>query len=370
MGEARAFHPFPKSVMPFKRFILVCVLTAVAALLLFHRSQPPAEQPILRQAEAETPTAEIPIPVEPVAISPTNPAPKSETISQDELIAFISARLREWDDDDEPQLREERLRELAAWLDGTNALEIVQALPPQFMGYVFAVPSFREKLLSDPQATLSWMGQNTNVQLQLLTFLSDWQHANPDQMQQSLANLPDGEWKQKVLSTAVNEALSRDPASAVAMASQMQSGSVQTQWLTTAATEWAKQNPAAAAQWANQVGSGELRDRLLTSVISGAAENDPQQALDFLGQFSMTDTTFNQSVANATWTFALKDSDATANWILALPESSTRQIALENLLAVWGGHQPEAATEWVEGLPQGTFQDQAARDLYSVFSAQ
>jgi|SRR5579862_1001434 len=369
MGEARVCFTHSQSVMHYKRVILLCVLAA-AALLWFHRSEPPVERPIVQQARTEILRAKNPVPlVAPVAVS-TNAVPVSETISTDEWIVFVSARLREWDDDDAPQLRDERLRELAAWLDGTNALEIVQALPPKFMGYVFAVPSFRGKLLADPQAALDWMSNNTNVQSQLLTFLSDWQQKNPDEMRQSLAGLPEGEWKQQVLSAAVNEALSRDPASAIAIASQMQSGSAQTQWLTMAATEWAKQNPAAAAQWANQVASGDLRDRLLASVISGAAENDPQRALDFLAQFQMTDTAFNQSVANASWTFALKDSDATADWISGLPESLTRQIALENLMAVWGGHQPEAATVWVEGLPEGTFRVQAARDLYSVLSAQ
>jgi hypothetical protein len=355
--------------MRYKPVILLCLFAALA-LLWFHRSHPPAEELIVRQAPAEIPETEIPIPVEAVTISRANPVATSETISRDEWIAFVSARLQEWDDDDNPQLREERLRELAGWLDGTNALEIVQALPPQWMGYVFAVPSFREKLLSDRQAALDWMAKNPNVQSQLLTFLSDWEQQNPDEMKQSLANLPEGEWKQQVLSAAVNEALSRDPANAIALASQMQPGSTQTEWLTMAATEWAKQNPAAAAQWANQIGSSDLRDRLLASVISGAAENDPQQALDFLARFPMTDTAFNQSVANATWAFALKDSNATANWISALPESLTQQIALENLMTVWGGHQPEAATVWVEGLPKGTLQLQAARDLYSVLMAQ
>ena len=355
--------------MRYKPIILLCALMA-AALLWLHRSRPSAEQPIVQQAATEIPKTEIPIPAEPVAASPTDPAPSSETITTDEWVAFISARLQEWDDDDDPQLREERLRELATWLDATNALEVVQALPPQWMSYVFALPSFRGKLLSDPQATLDWMANNPNVQSQLLTFLSDWQHKNSDEMRQSLANLPEGEWKEKVLSAAVNEALSRDPANAIALASQMQPGSTQTEWLAMAATEWGTQNPAAAAKWANKIASGDLRDRLLASAIRGAAENDPQRALDFLAQFPMTETSFNQSVANATWTFALKDSDATANWISGLPESPTRQIALENLMTVWGGHQPEAATEWVEGLPEGTLRVQAARDLYSVLMAE
>jgi hypothetical protein len=355
--------------MRYKRVILLCVLAAVA-LSGFHRGQPRAERPVVRQAATEIPEMEIPIPVAPLATSPTNPVPSSQTIFGDEFIAFVSARLQEWDDDDEPGLREERLRELAGWLEGTNALEIVQALPPQFMGYVFALPSFRGKLLLNPQATLDWMGANTNVQSQLLTFLSDWRQKNTDDIQQCLANLPEGEWEQKVLAAAANEALYRDPANAIAIASQMRSGPAQTEWLSAATTEWAKQNPTAAAQWANQAASSDLRDRLLTSVISGVAENDPEQALDFLARFPMSDTAFNQSVANATWTFALKDSDETANWISGLPESLTRQIALENLMAVWGGHEPEAATVWVEGLPKGTFQVQAARDLYSIFSAQ
>src|SRR5262249_21784554 len=153
--------------------------------------------------------------------------------------------------DDRPDLREQRIQELAALLDGTNAWDIIADVPANLMGYVFAVPSIRERMMADPVAALDWMSQCPNVQSQLQTFLHDWDRSDKNAMQQTISALPAGPWREQVVAAAANEALTTDPASAVDLAMQINVSPQQNPRLDLAMTEWAKQDPYAAAQKAN-----------------------------------------------------------------------------------------------------------------------
>jgi len=302
--------------------------------------------------------------------APVAVAAEPVSISHEDFAVEVSTLLKEWDEDDDPALRPERLRKLNELLSGTNTLQIIQGLPTELMGYVFAVSSVREKLSEDPEASLEWMSQHPNTRSQLFTLLHDCAAKDPDAIQQYLDKLPDSEWKQKVLSSAANEALSRQPETAISIAAQMDPGPQRVQWLTSAAAEWARQNPGAAAQWANQTGDAGLRDQLIASVAMGAVEQNPEEAANFLFQNASSENFLNQSLGKVIWSWSLKDPDAAAGWMMQFPDSLLRDNMLKELMPVWGTHQPEAATSWVEQLPAGAFQIRAARELYSVFQAQ
>lgn len=280
----------------------------------------------------------------------------------------VLAKLRAWDDDDRPELREQRIEELAALLEGTNAWEIIGNVPANLMGYVFAVPSVRERLLADPATALDWMSQHSNVQSQLQTFLHDWSQSDKTVMQLTINDLPGGPWKEQVITAAANEALTTDPASAVALAKQMAVAPEQNPWLDMAMTEWAKQDPYAAAQSANQAGDVSLQQQLFKDVTVGLASSNPQQAADFAVEFITDAKTLNDSLGQITWAWALQDPTAASAWLAQLPEGDAQQGALQNLMQVWGIHDPNAATTWVENLPAGPLQSRAASDLLPVVS--
>jgi hypothetical protein len=282
--------------------------------------------------------------------------------------ALILAKLRAWDDDDRPDLREQRIKELAALLKGTNALELIQDVPANLMGYVFAVPSVREKLMADPLAALDWMSQHANVQGQLQTFLHDWNQSDKNSMQQAIGALPSGAWKEQVTAAAANEALTTDPAAAVALAMQMDAAPQQNPCLNMAMTEWAKQDPYAAAQLANQAGDSGLREQLFKDITAGLASNNPQQAAEFASQFITDSKTLNEAMGDITWAWALQDPATAGAWVAQLPDGDGQQVALQNLMSVWGNHDANAATAWVESLPAGPLQIQAAADLLPVVS--
>jgi hypothetical protein len=305
-------------------------------------------------------------------VAPTQPPSPAVTSSKSVLTEtpteLVLAKLREWDDDDQPELREQRLRGLAALLDGTNAWEIIANVPANLMGYVFAVPSVRERMLADPVAALDWMSQHPNVQSQLQTFLQDWTQSDKITMQQTIGALPAGPWREQVVAAAANEALTTDPASAAGLAMQMNVAPQQNPWLDMAMTEWAKQDPYAAVQKANQSGDVNLRQQLYADVTVGLAGSNPQAAAEFAQQFITVDKTLNDSLGAVAWAWALQDPASAGTWLTQLPDGEAQQSALNNLLEVWGNHDPGAATTWVENLPAGPLQMRAASVLLPVVS--
>jgi hypothetical protein len=299
---------------------------------------------------------------------PAVPAPQNN-LSKDALVALVVARLRAWEDQDDSALRNQRLQELEALLNGTNMLEIVQELPPDLMGYAFALPSLRQKLMSDPKAALDWMSCHTNVSgSQVLTLIHDWGQENREEMRQYLAGLPEGEWKQAVMAAASNAALSSDPVEAIVWAGQMSPGERQTRLLEMAAMDWVKRDPDAATEWVGQVNDPALREQLLGSVVVGYADIDPVAAACVI-QSVPSGAVLDQSVAGITWVWAMRDPAAAAAWVAQFPEGQARQMALGNLMNIWGNHDPAAAMAWIEGLPEGSLQTAAATDLLTAIPA-
>ena len=294
-------------------------------------------------------------------------AVSQNNLSREALTALVVARLREWEDQDDSELRPQRMQELEALLDGTNMLEIVQELPPNLMDYAFALPLLRQKLMADPKAALDWMSSHTNIsETHLLTLLHDWGQTNRDEMRQHLAGLPEGEWKQKVMATASGEALSSDPVEAVVWATQMNPGERQTGLLEMAATEWVKRDPDAAAQWVDRVNDMALREQLAGALAIGYADIDPVKAAEALVQSFPPGEVLNRSVAEIAWVWAMREPATAMAWVAQFPEGPARQMAMGNVMNIWGNRDQAAALTWIEGLPKGSLQTEAAKDLQTA----
>jgi hypothetical protein len=357
----RFIHLAGWNVMRDKLIILFGCLLAVSMWLVWPR-QPVALAPPIAVVTPVKP-APASIPVTPL-VAAVAPAPAED------LPALIRARLQAWDDDDNPALRAARLQELDALLAHSDVFAVLQTLPSNLMGYAFATPTVQQKLIADPQAALDWMGAHTNAQSQLLTLLHDWGQTNREVMQQYLADLPAGDWRQKVLFTAANEALSADPAASINIAVQTEPGPQQSAWLDMAVKQWAGNDPNAACQWVSQVKDSALRDQLIGSLAIGAANTDPAQAAGFALEALPPGTALNHSLSDIVWTWALQDPAGAGAWVSKSSQGEWQPAALANLMSVWGNHDANAATTWIEGLPPGDFQTQAARELLFTLHGQ
>ncbi len=351
------------------RSILIFPLVILCGLfwLTRHPGRPPViPPPAAPEAGVKSePTDATPAPASVATAITHDPAPDFKS-----QLTLMLKTLQAWDDDDRETLRPQRLVELAALLQGTNALELVQALPAKFMGYAFAVPSVREKLLADPTNALAWMSFHPNVAgSQLSTFLQDWNGQNHDEMAQVVNRLPDGEWKQTVLGVAAGDALSLQPAEAIGYAIQINPGPTQTALLQMATAGWTAQDPTAATAWVSQITDPALRETLCEAMVTGYADVDPAQALQAATQLP-DDSATKHSIGDIVWKWALRDPEAAGNYLAQLPEDGSSPAALENLINVWADHDPTATLNWIESLPAGPRQIAAAQAMQAVLPAE
>jgi len=317
---------------------------AAAAWMLLPFSRP-AKDSLSSPPEPGSPTADNgldPMGREPLPPSvPAVGAAVQNSLSKEALTALVVARLREWEDQDDSKLRPQRLRELEALLDGTNMLEIVQELPPDLMGYAFALPSLRQKLMADPKAALDWMSSHTNIsETHLLTLLHDWGQANRDEMRLHLASL-----------------------------SQMNPGGRQTRLLEMAAADWVRRDPDTAAEWVGRMNDPVLREQLAGALAVGYADIDPAQAAASVMQSFPPGEVLNRSVAEIAWVWAVQEPATAMAWVAQFPDGQARQMALGNVMNVWGNRDQAAAMAWIEGLPAGSLQTEAAADLLTALPA-
>jgi hypothetical protein len=351
---------------------LVTIIGVVLVVWMAHRpagdsSLSPAERGPANAGSGAIKPAErewLPQPAPAVAAAP------QDNLSKEALTALVLARLREWEDQDDSELRPQRMQELDALLDGTNMLEIVQELPPTLMDYAFALPSLHQRLMSDPKAAADWMSSHTNIsEAHVFTLVHDWEQKDPEEMQQYLAGLPEGEWKQTVMAAASNEALSSDPVEAIVWAEQMSPGERQTGFLEMAATDWVKRDPDAAAQWVGRVNDPALREQLVGALAIGYADIDPVQAAECAIQSVQPGAVRDRSVAEIAWVWAMREPVAAMAWVAQFPEGPARQMALGNVMNIWGNRDRAAALTWLEGLPAGSLQTEAATDLQTAVPA-
>jgi hypothetical protein len=300
---------------------------------------------------------------------PPSSEPAVTTISPNDegggkLKALVLARLREWQEEDDAELRDQRIQALETLLDGTNLFAIVQELPPDLLDYAFALPALHRRMMSDPKAAAAWMRCHTNIaDAHVFTLLHDWGQQDREALREYLSSLPEGEWKQRTVAAASSEVLSGDPVEAIVWAEQLCPGERQTGLLEMAATDWVRRDPDAAAQWVKQINDPGLREQLAGALAIGYADLDPAAAAESVTRTFPPGEVLNRSVAEIAWTWALREPVAAIGWVAQFPEGPARQMALGNVMSIWGNRDRTAALAWVENLPPGRLQFEAATDL-------
>src|SRR5215472_14083827 len=112
MGER--LRPFTLANLTMRTKIIVPAVIIIGLLLsVFIHPRPQAHEVPDRITPQPGPKSQPVAPAQPV--SPA--AAPAKSVAAEKPQALVLAKLREWDDDDQPDLREQRLGELAALLD-------------------------------------------------------------------------------------------------------------------------------------------------------------------------------------------------------------------------------------------------------------
>jgi hypothetical protein len=277
-----------------------------------------------------------------------------------QLALAAGQQLREWDDDDNPSLRDQRLSALANLLRGADLNEVALKLPDDVFDFALGLPIFQDWIKSHPAQSAAWMSLRPNIsQVRVDALVHSWEQTDLAGVRSYVDTLPEGEWREKMLTVVARDSMDGDPAEAIQWTDQLPPGPVRTGLLQTAVTNWAAQDPQVAMQWVAGVADAGLKDQLAASLSVQYARADPVAAIRYAMNTIQSDALLNGSVANIANAWGQADPAAAAAWVEQLPEGDARRMALAQVIDDWVNSNPNAAAAWIRTLPAGDVREQA-----------
>jgi hypothetical protein len=286
-------------------------------------------------------------------------------------IEFIIARVRELKAETDLDKCRQIMDELLPLLNDGNVATIIKALPADLLDSEFGNVALKQWAGLDRQSAAQWMATGAGAnefQAGLITY--GWLQEDKVGMHAYLDGLPAGAWRENVLNTAANNALTAgDGLEAIEMARKMSPGEQQDTMLKQAAEAWAKSDPQAAASWANGVTDPQLRGQINESIAAGLASVDPAKAADLVTKSMAAGEQMTTAIQDVASTWGAKDPAAAASWVANLPEGQTRGTALQTVLLNWGLNDLAATRTWVDSLQPGMVREDAEAALAKAGAA-
>jgi len=295
---------------------------------------------------------------------------ESQSAEASALAVAAGEKLRQWDNDDDPKFRDQRLNELAALLRGADLNRVASMLPDDVLDFALGLPIFKAWIDSHPEQSAAWMSRRADIpEVRVATLIHDWEQSDVAGIEHYFDSLPDGEWRQKILTVIARDSLRGDPSQAIQWADQLDAGPVQTGLLQTAVTNWAGQDPQGAMRWVGAVEDPGLKDQLAASLAVQYARTDPTAAVKYAISEIQSDDLLNGSIANIASVWGQEDPAEAAAWLEQLPEGDARRMAVAQLVNEWANSDPGATAAWISQLPAGPLRDQAAGSIEMLATA-
>ncbi|MBC8096891.1 MAG: hypothetical protein H7Y43_13880 [Akkermansiaceae bacterium] len=345
--------------MKSEKAILAGLVTAIVAVAVFVGI---ASRSAIPPAVSSMPSSKTSEAVQPFA-SALDRATQWETFrrrtgghSEVELIR----RLREWEAETNAEIKERLLKNLMDSLTSSNAVATVQSLPAELLDSPFGIAALNLWVESDRKAAADWMATRpVSTGAIAATIAHDWWLSEREEFQTYCDQLPDGEWKQKILGVASYESLASVPMEAIAWARQMAPGDQQAGLLQAATAAWTRDDPEGALEWLAQINDPQLLENLIGAATIGYAEIDPRAAAEWLVQSVQSEEVLKLALRGIVQAWAVKEPAAVGEWVAQFPQGPEQQIGLENLLNTWGANDVAGAVAWVAALPKGPLRSQA-----------
>lgn len=169
--------------------------------------------------------------------------------------------------------------------------------------------------------------------------------------------LPEGPEKERALVHLSYQWEQRDFQAALAYARSRPRSS--DAFAVTLVNQWAIREPRAAADWAVMLPEGELRQKVLSSLTATWAQLDARAAAEYVLFRLPPGATQEQAAISVVSAWAAQDPRAAAQWLEHFPTGPLRSYAMENLIYPWANSDPAAAIAWLARVPAGPTRDAA-----------
>ncbi len=243
------------------------------------------------------------------------------------------------------------MAELLALLTDANAGAIVRELNPAELQSEFGTAALVRWLRVDARDGSAWLVSHGGPTGEQAAIIGRSLVGSPANVLTLSDALPDGPWKQAMLSGAALQAADRDPRVAIDLAQRMPSGDDRSNAFETIAYAWAVADPVAAGKWIETVTDPLLRQRLLATGAKALASSDPDLAATWLVSAVKSGAVLNDTALTIVDAWTAKDPAAAAAWVQEFPAQAPRQEAIQLVLQRWQKSNPDAANAWLSGLP-------------------
>jgi hypothetical protein len=346
---------------PFKaRLLPLCIFAAVMSLLWMLNPDPSAPDvrvPAVSFDSGRRISA-------PRVLAAEKPDPPTATVRDHDpamrLASIATAQLREWQNEDNPKLRDLRANDLAALLRGADLRQVADLLPADVLDFALGLPVFQNWMASNPSDAARWMSHHpSTAETRVSTLIQNWNHTDAAAVRKYAEELPAGAWRQEVVAVIARQTLKTDPKEAIEWADDLSPGPVQTGLLKTAITAWGHTDLQTAAAWVSQIGDPVLKDQLTESLAVTYADANPEAAINFAVESLQTPAFQANAIADIAAVWAARAPERASQWTEQLPEGDVRRMALSEVIHAWGAHDPSAVAGWIDGMPQGSMRDEA-----------
>jgi hypothetical protein len=159
-----------------------------------------------------------------------------------------------------------------------------------------------------------------------------------------------------------------DPALAIELAGELRPSPERDELLAHSVSQWAGTDPDVALDWADRVADAPLRQRLLGAVAVALAKKDGFRAATLVGAALAAGDEQSRSAVAVVQRWAEQSPQAAGSWVARFGESEVQDDAARNLVSLWVSFDHSAAETWVLGLPEGRLKN-VATTAYNCASA-
>jgi hypothetical protein len=215
----------------------------------------------------------------------------------------------------------------------------------------------------DPQAAAAWAGQfpeGGERRMILEQIALAWAEKDFSTATGWVNGLPAGESREGAALAIGYEAAATQPKAALALADLVSTSPAHDDLIVHAVSQWGGADPAAALEWVNGVPDEQLRQRLLAAVAVASAKRDGRAAAALAAEALAPGPVQDRTAVAVVQRWAQQSPIDAASWVAQFPETSTRNVALENLFAIWLPQDSASAIRWISELPAGSFRDSAS----------
>lgn len=269
-------------------------------------------------------------------------------------LAQIRRKLADWFETNtgETDRQEALTQDMLELLNDKNIAETILALTEREFDTPFGTLAFDRWLKIEPLRAALWIADHYNPRDENASSVAKALLQTPEILYRYCDDLPETEWKRRVVEVASLEAIAKDRVVAFALAERLTSPQAKINVMETIAYEWFVSDPDSALKWTQTMADPALRERLFAVGAKAIAVTDPDLAAHWLSAAVKSDSVLPSAVISLVGIWADHHPQKAAVWVSQFGGGETRLEAIEIVMTSWEKIDRSAANTWLNTLPE------------------